>query len=165
MDMRTKWLLLPALIVGCTSTTEPEFTGAIAATPDLGQPFALTVGEWARIDEADLLVRFVEVVSDSRCPSNALILCVWEGDGTVLVEIAPQGGDALLDTLHTTLDPKAVDLGAITLEFRRLDPYPWDVTPIPVEDYVATFVVKGVVAWLGLRAQVPRSPSENHPTR
>jgi hypothetical protein len=35
-----------------------------------------------------------------------------------------------------------VDLGAITLEFRQLDPYPWDVTPIPVEDYVATFVVK-----------------------
>ncbi|NIM48623.1 MAG: hypothetical protein GTN62_02805 [Gemmatimonadales bacterium] len=140
--MRAKWLLLPALVMGCASTTEPVLTGAFAAAPGLGQPFALKVGEWARIDEADLLVRFVEVVSDSRCPSNALILCLWEGDGAVLVEIAPQDGDALLDTLHTALDPKAVDLGAVTLELRRLDPYPWDVTPIPVEDYLATFVVE-----------------------
>lgn len=142
MEVRAKWLLLPVLVMGCTSATEPEFTGAFGATPGLGQPFALEVGGWARIDEVNLLVRFVELVSDSRCPSNALILCVWEGDGAVLVEIAPQGGDALLDTLHTTLDPKLVDLGVVTLELRRLDPYPWDVTPIPAEEYVATFVVE-----------------------
>jgi hypothetical protein len=85
------------------------------------------------------------VVGDSRCPSNALILCVWEGDGAILVEIAPLGGgDARADTLHTTLDPKSVLMGTVLLEFLRLDPYPTDVTPIPLDTYEATFTVRMV---------------------
>jgi hypothetical protein len=143
--MRTAWLLTPALVFGCTSTVGPVGGGAFAVAAKPGEQFTLKVGQRARIDDAGLSVRFVDVVGDSRCPSNALILCVWEGDGAILVEIAPLGGgDARADTLHTTLDPKWVLMGTVLLEFLRLDPYPTDVTPIPLDTYEATFTVRMV---------------------
>jgi hypothetical protein len=136
--MQPKWnLLLVAIVWSCTSATGPDF----AATAELNQPFQLRVGEWARVEDAGLELHFVEVGEDSRCPSNALILCVWEGDGAVVVEIASVEVDARTDTLHTTLDPKAVDLGSFLLHLERLVPYPEDVTPIPVGEYVASFVL------------------------
>lgn len=140
--MRTEWFLMIALTAGCTSTTGPGSSPDLAATPNLDQPFALQIGERAFVDEAGLYVRFVDVVADSRCPSNALILCIWEGDGAVLVEVDPLEGEALSETLHTALDPKALDLGSTVLELEGLDPYPTTTTPIPRKQYVATFVVR-----------------------
>lgn len=141
--MRTRWLASLTLVLGCTSTLAPDSGGSFAVAAGVGQQFTLKVGQRARIDAAGLAVRFVDVVADSRCPSNALIQCVWEGDGAILVEITPLGGgDARSETLHTTLDPKWVLMGTRLLEFLQLAPYPTDVTPIPVDDYRATFIVR-----------------------
>jgi hypothetical protein len=141
--MRTLWLLTLALVAGCTSAVGPDGGGSFSVAAKLGEQFTLKVGQRARIDPAGLSVRFVDVVADSRCPSNALIQCVWEGDGAILVEVAPLGGGgARADTLHTTLDPKWVLLGTRLVEFLELAPYPTDVTAIPVGDYRATFIVR-----------------------
>jgi hypothetical protein len=140
--MRTPALGLLALAIACSDPQGPEISGEYAVHPGLGEPFVLEVGERALIAEADLDVRFLEVSADSRCPSHALILCVWQGDAAVVVETSPQFADAEHHTLHTTLDPKAVDLGTVTLQLVQLDPYPEDVGPIPIEDYRATFVAK-----------------------
>jgi hypothetical protein len=59
----------------------------------------------------------------------------------VVVEITRPSVAAVTDTLHTTLEPDAIDLGPVTLTLLRLDPYPHDVTPIPQDDYVATMIV------------------------
>ena len=136
-------MLALAIAVGCTSANGPDLSGTYAVTPDLDEPFTLKVGERARVDGANLYLRFLDVESDSRCPSNALILCVWEGDAAVEIEIGPLSGAAAVDTLHTTLEPKSVPVGDGVLVLKRLDPYPEDVTPIPIEEYVATFVVEG----------------------
>lgn len=137
--MRAAPALMLALLGACSSVAEPR---VLAVAPDLDEPFTLRVGEVARIDAAGLSLRFISVPSDSRCPSNALILCVWEGDAGVAIELAPLQGDAALDTLHTTLDPKTRDLGIGRLRLQRLDPYPQGVTPIPVGEYRATFIVE-----------------------
>jgi hypothetical protein len=134
--MRPAPALVLALLAGCSSVAEP------VVFPDLGEPFTLRIGETARIDAAGMSLRFISVPSDSRCPSNALILCVWEGDAGVAIELAPLQGDAALDTLHTTLDPKTRDVGMGTLRLQRLDPYPEDVTPIPAGEYEATFIIE-----------------------
>ena len=140
--MRALWILVLAMAVGCTSANGPDLSGTYAVTPGLDEPFTLEVGARARVDGANLYLRFLGVESDSRCPSNALILCVWEGDAGVVIEIGPLVGDAAVDTLHTTLEPKSVPVGSGVLVLQRLDPYPEDVTPIPIEEYVATFVVE-----------------------
>ena len=141
--MRLRWIFSLTLIVGCSSTVGPDENIELAAMPDLDVPFELEIGERAFVEETGIYLRFVDVADDSRCPSNALILCVWEGDGAVVVEVEYSQGFTKTDTLHTTLDPKVLDLGAVILELEGLDPYPETVTPIPLDEYVATFVVRG----------------------
>ncbi len=134
-------MLAVVLAVGCTSVDGPDLSGTNAVSADLDEPFSLAVGERAWVGEISLSVRFLDVANDSRCPSHALILCVWEGDAAVVIEMVSRRGDVTVDTLHTALQPKSVTVGRGILILRRLDPYPEDVTPIPIGDYVATFVV------------------------
>jgi len=112
-----------------------------AADPELArvnQPFQLAVGE--RVVAGGLSIRFTGVSADSRCARN--VVCIWEGDGAVLVEVAPFATDGRVDTLHTRLDPKTIDIGDRSLELVALDPYPATTDPIPQTEYVATFVLR-----------------------
>jgi hypothetical protein len=124
-------ILVSAAAVACTAPPEPRLAR-------MNEPFRLAVGQSAVV--GDVSVRFVEVSGDSRCPRT--VVCVWEGDGAVLVEVRPASGTVTADTLHTGLDPRALDLGEITLELVGLDPYPEAPGRIPADDYVATFVVR-----------------------
>jgi hypothetical protein len=141
VSMRTALLVAIVLTLGCTDALD---TGGreYALTAAVGEEFSLRIGERALLEDLALDVRFLEVAEDSRCPSNALILCVWIGDAAVVIETTPQFADAVHDTLHTTLEPKAVQAGTVVLRLVSVDPYPEDVGPIPVEEYRATFVTE-----------------------
>jgi hypothetical protein len=135
--MRMVLLVATVLMFGCADgldTAGREY----AAFPAFGDEFTLRVGERVLIEAAALDLRFFEVAADSRCPHR----CVWEGDGAVVIETTPEFADAEHHTLHTTLEPKAIDLGLVRVTLIRLDPYPQDPEPIPREDYAATFVVE-----------------------
>lgn len=140
--MRTQWLIILSITVGCASPVAPDLERQHATQPNLGEPFQLRVGEQAVIEGVDLDVRFVELSNDSRCPSNALILCIWEGDAAIVVETSPKHGDALQHELHTNLEPTSVRVGSVRLTLQQLDPYPLGVEPIPSDQYLATFVVE-----------------------
>jgi len=142
--MRALWLIIPSLALGCASPTAPDLERLAARHSDLGEPFQLRVGEQAVIEGVDLDVRFLDLENESRCPSNALILCIWEGDAAIVVETSSNGTNVLQHVLHTNLEPKSVTLGSVRLTLQRLDPYPQDVTPIPLDQYLATFVVESV---------------------
>ncbi len=56
---------------------------------DLGQEFSLSIGQSAQISGENLLIKFKEVVEDSRCPEGAT--CIWEGRVSAIVEITENG--------------------------------------------------------------------------
>ena len=100
----------------------------------------LALGETVRVHPADLILRFEEVLADSRCP--ATVQCVWEGSLRARVMIAVAAGgvtEAILEssgggemssttaggyriTLLRDVFPPAGDEGRyrIALELRRL---------------------------------------------
>ena len=139
--MRGHLLLACAIVLACADAGAPGGP-EVSTFPGFGEEFTLRIGESIEIPDAGIDVLFQEVAADSRCPSNALILCVWIGDAAVVIESTRGEADAVLDTLHTTLDPKAVDLGTITLTLIRVDPYPEDVGEIPAEEYRAVLVAE-----------------------
>jgi len=109
--------------------------------PEVDSEFTLVVGERATLDAIQASVRFLAVAEDSRCPSQAQ--CVWAGDGAVVLEIAPAGGDEAEETLHTNPEsgPGAVALAGYELTLLRLDPYPVIPGDIESDAYRATLVL------------------------
>lgn len=93
-------LVLPLLATACSHTApqgEPERT-AFA----LGDTVALLAGQTGVMQEGndpEILVRFDEVVEDSRCPEG--VECVWEGEVTVAVTLFD--GDGGTHELQLTL--------------------------------------------------------------
>jgi len=106
--------------------------------PNPGESFTLAVGERVTLEAVHTTVRFLAVAEDSRCPSRAQ--CGWAGDGAVVLEIAPDAGDAAEDTLHTNPESGAgaVELAGYELTLLRLDPYPEIPGDIAPNAYRAT---------------------------
>jgi hypothetical protein len=105
----------------------------------VGDQFVLTPGQSATIAEANLSVRFLGVPTDSRCPSD--VVCIWPGDATVLLEVAPLNGDSKTDSLHTAVGyPQSIRLAEIELQLVSLEPYPRTSAAIPRGGYVVTLV-------------------------
>lgn len=128
--MRFAFLGLAAVLAGCNST----------AAPGLGDEFTLRVGESAAITELGVWMRFHRVVEDSRCPAS--VVCVWSGDGAVLMEVAPLNGDSKETVLHTNIDPSSISLGKAELRLVKLDPYPAAPGSIAPDAYVVTLTTR-----------------------
>ena len=132
--MRRSWYAAALLTLAC------ETSGGLQPSlnhlqPSLNQPFSLRVGETAEFAKPKLSVTFRAVSEDSRCPSD--VVCVWEGNGQVRLEIRLRGSRQTL-ALNTTTQPREVSVGSYRLRLDELAPLPEATRPIPPTEYVAT---------------------------
>ena len=105
----------------------------------LSQKFTLRLGGQASIDNANLFIRFTNVVEDSRCPINAR--CIWAGNGKIALEIQKLNADKIMATLNTTLQPQIAVYDSYEIQFKQLRPEPVAGSEIKPEDYRATLLV------------------------
>ena len=101
--------------------------------------FVLQVGHAAEVSGTGLVVQFDRVLSDSRCPADAI--CIQAGDAEVAV-IVTRGGRAR-ETLSLRTDGalSRAELGDWILTLTNLGPYPLSSRPTPPGDYKASFRV------------------------
>ena len=93
-------------------------------------------GQTASVGQPRVRIRFVEVVSDSRCPLNAI--CIVPGEAVARIELSQ--GDAPRETHDVaTGKTKRSELLNVDVKFVELSPYPASIHPIPQSDYRATF--------------------------
>ena len=64
--------------IGCDNRTDE-------ISAELGQQIELQPGQSLVIQDEPIKVKFIEVDSDSRCPTGAT--CVWQGEVTCILEI------------------------------------------------------------------------------
>ncbi len=128
-------LLIGLGLVGC-AVAPPE--GAVEGR--VGEPFELAVGEVGVVTEAGLVVRFLAVTEDSRCPIDAI--CIWAGNGTAALRLSAPG-PARLVALNTGLPPRAERIGDFDLGLHDLLPAPRiDVTRDPAAYRVSLLVTR-----------------------
>jgi len=105
-----------------------------------GVAFPLKSGQKATLNTDEVVVSFVSVSEDSRCPSD--VACVWEGQVTTALRVIVKG-EAMGDFSLTLRggQPASVEVKGYTLTLSAVDPYPNSKEPIKPVDYEATLTL------------------------
>lgn len=87
-------------------------------------------------------VKFIKVISDSRCPKG--VTCVWAGEAKVLVEVYENG--KVVGQKEVTIAPGGKKHALLSMENKAvqvygLNPYPVGNTSIKAEEYVLNLIV------------------------
>ncbi|AHB14067.1 MULTISPECIES: hypothetical protein [Dehalococcoides] len=123
-----------ALFAGLVILALP-LSACSAAIPVAGldQSISFPPGQSCSIAGEDLIIKFVGVVSDSRCPEG--VQCVWEGEVTVQMEIKYGGAKTKFYMVKRGAGGDAVaNFGIYTLSF-NVTPYPIAGTEITKDQY------------------------------
>jgi len=116
---------LTAFVNSCSKSGNKFREGAIQ--------LKLSECENGNIAGDDLKICFNKVVSDSRCPANAV--CVWQGAATATFSFTKNNDTHRFDLSTITMKPnytKDTVIAGYKIEFINLSPYPGTVAdPIP----------------------------------
>ena len=117
-----------------------EVAGGSGGGPDPAREVKLRAGEGAALKAEGLVLRFVSVVGDSRCPQG--VTCVWAGDAQIRIMLRRAGGKFKTYTLHAGR-PRQQDAayGGYIVRLVGLSPRPKAGQPARAGGYVATFAV------------------------
>ncbi len=128
--MRSAPLYSIALFVIAACTASPPGSPAneesrqhILDASKVADTVHLSLGETVRIHPADLILRFEEVVGDSRCRPD--VQCVWEGSVRVRLMVALAAGGASDATLESSGRTSSTTAGGYRITLLR------DITPPP----------------------------------
>jgi hypothetical protein len=120
-----------------TPTTPPE------TTVTLGNDFTLGVGQIATLDQDVMKITFVRVDSDSRCPPDPQIQCIWAGEVKVTIEIEMESitGNFPL-TLSGGMDSsEPMNLNGYAITLKAVEPQPAAEKQVDPASYRATFII------------------------
>jgi hypothetical protein len=128
-----RYIVIAALVsIGCGgSPTQPDVVA--------GQPFDVRAGATADLPDG-VRLRFDSVLSDSRCPLDAI--CVRAGEAVIAITLSKTGSVAAEFEVQT--DPPArrsAVYGGHSITLTALQPFPRSDRQVQPSDYVATFVV------------------------
>ena len=86
-----------------------------------------------------LRIKFLELVEDSRCPTDTN--CVWAGNAKIKIRVRTAGGKTRTLTLNSTLQPQTLSYGEYDFRLTGLTPQPRSNIRINPNGYRATIEV------------------------
>jgi hypothetical protein len=127
--------LVTALIA--IASCDPKIDAKIVS---LGDSFSLAVGQSASIDGEDLVIKFIDIIADSRCPSG--VECIWQGEVACLVEIihSGTGQQKVLTYPGLTQELSKAQFGSCQFTF-SVEPYPEAGKEIKKSEYRLNLLV------------------------
>ncbi len=136
--IRWPYLALCALLLACDgdNATDPEFLRV-----PLGSAFKVFPGDVASIQGTDIVVQFLTVSTDNRCPPE--LTCIVPGDAEIDLRVSGVGEGRRAITLHTNTaeGPNSDAVGNYVLQLVWLDPAS---LPRRMDTYMATLIVVAV---------------------
>ena len=143
--MRTHRLALAPLVAAAmacgNASPTADHTNPQPKVVAVDSEFTLRRAERASVDGGRLLLTFLSVPSDSRCPSD--VVCVWQGDAAMLFRLESDDSESptIVDTLHTELQPRTLTHLGYTVTVKALEPYPHSKQDPGSRDYRATLII------------------------
>jgi len=119
---------------------------ALGVTADSGKnvildQFQLKINQIAS-EPNNISVKFLNVTTDSRCPSD--VTCIWQGEATVVVDITKNNQDLGNFDLKSGLGDKNATVqipGGYFLQIIDVEPYPTSGTKISLSNYTSIFTL------------------------
>ena len=120
--------LMAASMAACSSSpTAP--TGPTSVT--------LAPGQSTRV--GSLVVKFIGVTIDTRCPADAM--CIQMGDAFAALETEVLGGHRAFELQLLNPTNRSTTHGSYSIELTEVSPYPFSNRPIAPADYRITLKV------------------------
>jgi len=111
---------------------------ALARNPET---IVLKTGQQKSAAKGQIVLKFVSVTDDSRCPTDTN--CIWAGNAVVHVKISNRhGGGSKNSVMNTTTGPKGDQFNGWAIYLTSLTPEPKSSKKIDPKSYVATFEVR-----------------------
>ena len=125
----------PTLVVSLSTLLAAACATSTGAVRPIGLNQETELAPGQSVQSGSLRVTFTRVDNDSRCPAD--VVCVWEGDALVKIEVSEQPGDPVARELHTSgsAGASAITYGGFRIELVRLTPQTHSQQPIPAQDY------------------------------
>lgn len=133
-------LLSTLIIISCMGEAElnsPDLENLIldgekdSLIANLNYDQEITIG-------GELKIKFEDVVSDSRCPIDAI--CVWAGNGEVKL-ILSTSNKTEYKTINTYLEPREIIFQEYKIKLKTLNPAPRTDREIKKEDYNIDLII------------------------
>lgn len=124
---KLSFLILLLMMISCQNLTSSD-------DPRLGEEFEIDFGEQVSMENGDLIIKFKDVLEDSRCPEG--VTCVWAGNAQVALVLMDS-----ITNLNTHLEPQEVTISGFNVELITVSPYPVYEQDIDKEEYVVKLVV------------------------
>jgi hypothetical protein len=129
------WISLAILVLiplsGCTKPAVDEVS--------LNAEFTISAGQSVSVKGENLSIKFVEVISDSRCPTGAT--CIWAGEASSLIEITDSASTyRKVLTEPGSSSPTKADFTGYEVMFNLL-PYPVLGKETKAKDYLLQLIV------------------------
>lgn len=114
----------------------------VVVSAQTGQAISVCVGKEVTAKQSGLKVKFIEVLEDSRCPTDAN--CIWAGNAKIKVEVTDKRGGKKTLELDTNAGTKREQFDGWAIELASLTPYPRTNGKIEPAKYVAKVVITRV---------------------
>jgi hypothetical protein len=128
----TMILTVSQILAACTNRPSD-----LATEP--GKDIVLEPGQKAILKSETMEIRFIEIVSDSRCPKGAQ--CIWAGEVSALIEIEYEGQKKTMVLTQSGDSDTTSEFMDYTIAF-SVEPYPELNTTIKDADYRLHLVVE-----------------------
>lgn len=114
---------------------------------NINEAITLQLGKSTILEPYNLEVGFHEVISDSRCPSNAD--CIWEGMAEILIYLIepPRAANFITLKISGYVSKEdvsrhvSIDTLGYNLTLQQLDPYPVYPEERDYSEYIATILI------------------------
>ena len=128
--MRTKFIALILLFVfGSVSLVQAKSN----------QKVVVKINEQKTVAKTKLQIKFVELVEDSRCPTDAQ--CIQAGSARIKIEVKNGKGAAKTFELAIGAKPESIAFAGYTIKLTDLNPHPASNIRIDRNGYTANFSI------------------------
>jgi hypothetical protein len=108
---------------------------------DISEPFTLKFNQGAMITFDNILVRFSNITSDSRCPSD--VTCIWQGEVSIQVDVKQE--NTTFENIILGENDEVPIFGKYFIRLLKVEPYPQSTHMIQQDDYIATLVITKII--------------------